>query len=129
MSYTEREQKNLELVEGMLANVLGPLDSAHVDHFFRPDYIQHSPMADDGSAALKAFLDWAKDASPHYVHDVKRIIVDGDYVVVHAHTIREPGTLGFAVIDIFRVQNGLIAEHWDALCEVPAESRNASGMF
>ena len=51
------------------------------------------------------------------------------HVVVHAHTIREPGTLGFAVIDIYRVQDGLIAEHWDALCEVPAESRNANGMF
>ena len=59
MSYTAREQKNLKLVEGMLANVPGPLDSAPLDRYFAPDYIQRSPMADDGSAALKAFLEWA----------------------------------------------------------------------
>jgi predicted SnoaL-like aldol condensation-catalyzing enzyme len=129
MAYTEREQQNLKVVEGMLADVLGPLDSGPVDRYFRADYIQHSPMADDGADALKGFLNWARGASPDYVHDVKRILVDGDYVVVHAHTIRDPGTLGFSVIDIFRIQDGLIAEHWDAMWEVPAESRNSNGMF
>ena len=129
MTYTAAEQKNLTIVTQMLEQVLQPLDPAPVDQFFRPDYVQHSPMAADGAQALKDFLNWAKGASPDYRHDVKRILVDGDHVVVHAHTVREPGTAGFAVIDIFRVQDGLIAEHWDALSEVPAESRNKNGMF
>ncbi len=129
MSYDATEQANLKLVQQMLEQVLQPLDAGPVDRFFRHDYIQHSPMAADGSQALKDFLNWAKGQSPDYRHDVKRILVDGDHVVVHAHTIREPGTSGYSVIDIFRVQDGLIAEHWDALSEVPAESRNANGMF
>jgi predicted SnoaL-like aldol condensation-catalyzing enzyme len=50
-------------------------------------------------------------------------------VVEHTHVTIEPGTRGNAVIDIFRVQDGLIAEHWDVIQEVPAESRNDNGMF
>jgi predicted SnoaL-like aldol condensation-catalyzing enzyme len=42
---------------------------------------------------------------------------------------RWPGNPGFAVIDIFRCENGEIVEHWDVIQEVPAESINPNGMF
>src|SRR5579884_651373 len=110
MSRTPEEQKNLELVLEMFAKVLQPLDSAAVDRYISPDYIQHSQMAPPGRDSLKAFLDWAKNENPDNTQELKRAFVDGDHVILHYHVVRWPGDPGFAVMDIFRIENGLIAE-------------------
>lgn len=109
--------------------MLGPLDSSRVDEFFAPDYIQHSPLAATGAAGLKAFLDWARDHSPEAKHHVKRVFVDGDHVIAHVHVVIHPGDRGNAVIDIFRIENRKIAEHWDVAQEIPARSANSNGIF
>ncbi len=41
------------------------------------------------------------------------MLADGDLVMAHVHVIFEPGSPGLAVVDIFRIENGQIAEHWD----------------
>jgi predicted SnoaL-like aldol condensation-catalyzing enzyme len=126
---TARETANLALVEQMYAQVLCPLDAARVERFFRADYRQHSPLAADGAPALKEFLDWAKSRSPAAEHRVKRLFADGDYVIAHVHVIIEPGTAGNAVVDIFRLEDGLIAEHWDVMQPVPELPPAHPGMF
>lgn len=129
MARSEAEQRNHELVMGLFAEVLNPLDSSAVDRFIAPDYIQHSQLAEPGRDALKAFLDFAKSQSPDAVHDLKRSFVEGDHVIVHYHVRRTPEDPGLAVIDIFRIENGLIAEHWDVLQDVPPQSPNPNSMF
>ncbi|WEK45923.1 MAG: ester cyclase [Candidatus Andeanibacterium colombiense] len=118
MSRTPDEQANLELVLGMFEHVLNPMDSAAVDRFIDPGYIQHNQAVQPGVQALKDFLDMIKVQSPEAVHDVKRAFVDGDHVTVHYHVRRWPGDLGWAVIDIFRVENGRVKEHWDVMQDV-----------
>jgi predicted SnoaL-like aldol condensation-catalyzing enzyme len=113
--HSPRELANLALVRRVYAEVLGPLDSARVDDFF--------------AAGLKAFLDWAKAASPAARHDVRCLFADGDHVIAHVHVTIEPGTLGNAVVDIFRIEEGRIAEHWDVAQPVAAQARNGNGMF
>ena len=129
MPRSEAEQRNHDLVMGLFAEVLNPLDSSAVDRFIAPDYIQHSQLAEPGRDALKAFLDWAKGQNPDAVHDVKRSFVEGDHVIVHYHVRRNADDPGLAVIDIFRIENGLIAEHWDVLQDVPTQSPNPNSMF
>lgn len=129
VGYTPQELANRQLVLDVYEHVLKPLDSSRVDEFFAVDYIQHNPMARTGAAGLKAFLDWARSTSPNAEHRVKRVFVDGDHVVAHVHVIINPGERGNAVVDIFRIANGRIAEHWDAAQPVPAESANTNGMF
>ena len=129
MARSEEERRNHALVMGLFAEVLNPLDSAAVDRFIAPDYIQHSGLAEPGRDGLKAFLDWAKGENPHAVHDIKRSFVEDDHVVVHYHVRRWPGDAGLAVIDIFRIENGLVAEHWDVLQDVPTDGPNPNPVF
>ena len=123
------ETANLALVRRVYAEVLGPLDSSQVDELFAPDYCQHSPLANSGAQALKDFLDWARAASPLAEHRVKRLFADGDHVIAHVHVIIEPGTAGNAVVDIFRIENGRIAEHWDVMQPVPELTPDKLSMF
>ena len=124
-----QEAANRRLVENVYDYVLRPLDSSRVDEFFAPDYIQHNPMAATGAEGLKRFLDWARQGSPDAEHHVKRIFVDGDHVIAQVHVIINPGEAGNAVIDIFRIENGRVAEHWDAAQPISAGSANANGVF
>ncbi len=129
MARSELEQRNHDLVMRLFAEVLNPLDSSRVDRFIAPGYIQHSPLAAPGREALKAFLDRAKRENPEAVHDIKRSFADGDHVIVHYHVRRRPGDPGMAVMDIFRIEDGLIAEHWDVLQGVPTAGPNPHAMF
>jgi len=123
------EEANRRLVANMYERVLKPLDSARVDEFFAREYVQHNPLAATGAKGLKDFLDWARARAPAAEHRVKRMFVDGDYVIAHVHVIIHPGDVGNAVVDIFRIANGRIAEHWDVAQEVPTKSANTNGMF
>ena len=61
--------------------------------------------------------------------EIKRAFVDGDYVILHSHARLSDEDRGTAVIDIFRVEDGRVVEHWDVLQAIPAESRNDNTMF
>lgn len=126
---TEEEKANLRLVERVYEEVLGPIDSGAVDALFNPGYIQHNPNAETGSQGLKDLLDNAKLKYPDAEHRVKRMLVEGNLVAAHVHVIFQPGEAGFKVVDIFRIENGRIAEHWDVIQPLAAESRNNNGEF
>ena len=129
MSRTPQEEANLALVLEMFAQVLGPMDSGAVERFIAPGYIQHNQAVEPGRESLKAFLDTIRAQTPQAVHDVKRAFVDGDHVTVHYHVRRWPGDRGWAVIDIFRIEDGLIAEHWDVMQNVAEDGPNPIGPF
>ncbi len=129
MPHTPQELAHRRLVLDVYERVLGPLDASRVDEYFAAHYVQHSPLAASGAQGLKDFLRWARAHSPHAEHHVKRIFVDGDHVIAHVHVIIHPGERGNAVVDIFRIENGKIVEHWDAAQAIPAHSANANGMF
>jgi len=96
--------------------------------FLAVKYIQHNPgVADGRQGFIDAFPQTTKpDLS---TVEFKRTISENDLVVLHSHAHDVPGDLGYAVVDIFRVQNGLIVEHWDVGQKVPATSKNNNTMF
>ena len=129
MSRTAEEEANLKLVLDMFEAVLSPMDSGAVDRFIAPGYIQHNQIAEPGRDGLKRFLETIRAETPEAVHDIKRAFVDGDHVTVHYHVRRWPGDSGWAVIDIFRVEDGLIAEHWDVMQDVAPGGPNPNSPF
>jgi len=111
--------RNKEVVRNFYATVLIDRDVDAAPKFLRPDYIQHNPQVPTG---LKGFMDtfrerFSQKLPPDYKRELLNVIGDNDMVVVY---VRQTWTgkdgqhhqaLGF---DMFRVQEGMIAEHWDA---------------
>ena len=95
-----------------------------------PDYIQHNPNAPSGRDATLVVLNAAVANNPELTHDVKRVIYgDGDLVAVHHHFRRTQAERGWAVVDILRIKDGYVVEHWDVMQEVPETAKNDNGMF
>ncbi|MBO9498976.1 MAG: nuclear transport factor 2 family protein [Novosphingobium sp.] len=100
-----------------------------------PDYIQHNPNAPSGRDATLEVLAAAVRNNPELTHDVKRVIygegMDGPegMVVVHHNFRRTRGERGWAVVDIMRIKDGYVVEHWDVMQEVPETAKNANSMF
>ena len=57
------------------------------------------------------------------------MFADGDYVILHVHNVAEPGQRGAAIVDIFRLENGKVVEHWDVRQDIPEKSANSNTMF
>ena len=129
MTRSPEEQRNLDHVLGLFREVLMPLDADQVERYIAPDYIQHSPMAAPGRDSLKDFLRMVHAASPHASQKLLRAFVDGDHVIIHYHVKKDPEDRGFVVMDIFRLTNGMVVEHWDCVQDVPAQSPNPIPMF
>lgn len=94
-----------------------------------PRYIQHNPNAADGAEGLKAFIGFLREKFPNYRSEIKRVFADGDYVILHVHNMPTPGARGNAIIDIFRLENGKVVEHWDVRQEIPEKPANSNTMF
>jgi predicted SnoaL-like aldol condensation-catalyzing enzyme len=97
--------------------------------FMGPRYVQHNPTAPDGPEGFKAFLSFLREKFPDSHSEIKRVFADGDYVVLHVHSVREKGSRGRAIVDIFRLEDGKVVEHWDVVQDVPEKSANTNGMF
>jgi len=92
-------------------------------------YIQHNPNVKDG---LHAFIENFKETFSTYPEshfEIKRMLSEGDLVSVHAHWVFTPGERGHAVMDIFRLENGKIVEHWDVIQDVPEQLAHSNTMF
>ncbi len=93
-------------------------------------YKQHNPTAKDGVEGMQGFINFLKDKFPNNHSEIKQIFADGNYVIVHVHAVREPGTRGNAIIDIFRLDDkGKVVEHWDAVQPIPETAQNNNTMF
>jgi predicted SnoaL-like aldol condensation-catalyzing enzyme len=92
-------------------------------------YKQHNPTAADGAEGLKGFIDFLKSKYPNQKGEIKHVVAEGDLVVLHVHSTRGDNTPGRAIVDIFRLENGKVVEHWDVIQDIPEKASNTNGMF
>jgi len=92
-------------------------------------YKQHNPTAADGAEGLKGFIEFLKNRFPTQKGEIKRVIAEGDLVALHVHSTRGDGTPGRAIVDIFRLEDGKVVEHWDVIQDIPEKPANENGMF
>ncbi len=120
---------NKKLVTAFLDELLVKKDLAAIDAYVGTEYHEHSPNIRDGVAGVKAGLGAYFAQFPQLSVTLKRVIAQGDLVAVHSHYVDTPGERGRAVIDLFRVRDGKIVEHWDASQDVPETAANDNTLF
>jgi len=97
--------------------------------YFGPHFVNHNPRAKDGIEGFRLLFQDLKRQFPGLRADVKRAFADGDFVILHVHVKLQPDELGLAIVDMFRLEDGRIVEHWDVRQPVLEVAANTNGMF
>ena len=116
---------NKEIVLTFIDRVFNSWDLTDCDSFMREDYRQHSPNVKDGREGFKEFAARFFEAKPH-MH-VFRTAEDGDLVFVFFKCTFENRKEAAKVCDIYRLEDGKLAEHWDVLQTVDPEDPGING--
>ncbi|WP_407060513.1 nuclear transport factor 2 family protein [Bacillus mycoides] len=125
---TEKE-KNKKRVVDFYNEVFNKHNIDIIPKYVSEDYKQHNPFVADGR---KAFMDFFKEdfvKNPNSSAEIKRVVAEGDTVALHVHSRANSQDKGVAIVDIFRIKNGKIVEHWDVIQEIPSEAANDNTMF
>ena len=128
-AYTDQERRNRDAV---LAFYEAGVNQRDYDAAFRHlgnRYIQHNPDAVDGPEGFRKFFDFISTRYPKFRVEIKRVFVDGDMVAVHVRSYDGPTMNGEAGVDMFRLENGKIVEHWDVIQPIPDRFAHSNGMF
>ncbi len=127
----ENTEANKKLVGGFVTDILVNGEMAKLAGYFDGDnYVQHNPQIGDGLSGLGKALDAMAEQGFTMKYDrIHRVLGEGNFVLVVSE-----GRLGgkhTAFYDLFRVENGKIAEHWDTIETIPAEDvwKNKNGKF
>ncbi|OEZ28531.1 nuclear transport factor 2 family protein [Variovorax boronicumulans] len=124
-----RQEANRQTVLAFYEKGLNQKDADAALQYVGNRYVQHNPTAADGPEGFRKFIAFLREKFPKSHSEIKRSFVDGDYVILHVNAVREPGTRGSAIVDIFKLENGKIVEHWDVVQPVPETAANKNGMF
>lgn len=122
-------EANKKIVVDFYEKGLNQKDYDAAAKYFGPRYIQHNPGAANGPEGFKRLVTFLKEKFPNSRNEIKRVIAEGDLVVLHVHSKRDAADRGRAIVDIFKVENGKIVEHWDVIQDVPEKSANDNTMF
>jgi steroid delta-isomerase-like uncharacterized protein len=117
-------EANKTIVETFCKSILQDHDFSLVDKYMRDDFIQHNEDCQQGKAGFIEFFRETFKALPDFSSSVKKIIAEGDTVMMYSTTtathshewLGNPATgnkLNYDAVDIFRLDDGKIAEHWD----------------
>ena len=121
-------ERNKALVKQFFAAVEGR-DTATVLRIVREDYIQHMPGIPTGRAAIINYIERIAPKGPGKMPQFARVIAEGDLVMVHFRRDDPNGPV--ATMEIFRIKDGQIAEHWAVTEPIPPadKARNKNGMI
>ena len=126
---TRHLEENKRAVREFYEAAINRKDADRAMTYVGSRYIQHNQNAADGAEGLRKFILFLRDRHPQSHSEIRRVFAEGNYVILHVHAVRDPGTRGMAVIDIFRLEQGKIVEHWDVHEDILERPANANGMF
>ena len=115
-SFDDRPRRNKSLVLEAMTSLFQRHDASVVERLYAENYIQHNPNIPQGREALQALV---TDLSQDVYYEPGLIVAEGDLVAIHGR-IRGWADTPQVVVDVFRIEDGKLAEHWDVLQnEVP----------
>ncbi|GAA5314825.1 MAG: ester cyclase [Candidatus Pelagadaptatus aseana] len=119
--WTQAELDNATVITDFVQNLMNNHNFEYVlEHYNDSAYVQHNRNLPDKVTGLVGFLQDFVEDYPDYSYEVKHIYVDGDFVTFHSHATlkqedRGNDQKGMNIVDIWRLEDGRIVEHWDAI--------------
>ena len=119
-------EANKKVLGAFAESVFVKKDLSAVDRYVRTEYIQHNPLVKQGASGFKEFFSTWFASVPDWQYTLKKIVAEGHEVWVYgtyAGTLQKDWLgiaasgqkYAFEAVDIFRVQDGKLAEHWDVM--------------
>ncbi|MEZ2444744.1 nuclear transport factor 2 family protein [Chitinophaga sp. RCC_12] len=123
-----QEENNKQVATTAYQRIFGDLDTTAVDDYISKDFIQHNPTIANGPEGVKALLQMlASQGVPKQKITFKHVAAENDIVFLHSRY--EMAGKEWRFIDIYRVKNDKLVEHWDAMMPMPEERANNNPMF
>lgn len=123
-----KEEYNKQIATTAYQRIFGDLDTTAVDDYISKDFIQHNPTIADGPDGIKALVQMlASQGIPKQKITFKHIVAENDIVFLHSRY--EMAGKEWRFIDIYRVKDDKLIEHWDAMMPMPEERANNNPMF
>ena len=123
MSQTKQE-KNKALVLAAFDTLFNKRDYATAEHFWSPDYIQHSAHIAPGREGLFSLV---KSLPPTLKYEPGAIVAEGDFVILHGRFSGFGAPVNWIAADILHIQDGIFLEHWDVIQDEATEDQSKSG--
>ncbi|KMK82245.1 nuclear transport factor 2 family protein [Pectobacterium brasiliense] len=123
------EESNRKLVVDFYNQFFNQHDTVKAAESVAENYLPHNPLLPDGKKAFVDFFNGFFQGNPDAKAQIIRSGTDGDLVFLHVHFKVNTSDRGQALVDIFRVKDGKIIEHWDVMQVVPENAANTNTMF
>ena len=119
------EERNKTLVLAAFEALFNKRDYEKAAGLWSPDYIQHSAHIPPGRDGL---FELVRNAPPTLRYENQLIVANGDFVMLHGRfSGLVEGVPNWIVVDIVRVENGVLAEHWDVIQDEATKTQSKSG--
>ncbi len=119
------ESKNKALVLDAFDTLFNKRDYAAAEKFWSPHYLQHSAHIAPGRAGL---FDLIKSLPPTLKYEHGTIVAEGNFVIVHGRFSTFGLPVNWIAADIVRIENGMLAEHWDVIEDETTKHDSKSGL-
>ena len=119
------EEQNKKFVLEAFDTLFNKRDYAAAERLWSPDYIQHSAIIEPGRDGL---FNLVKTSPPELRYENGLAVASGDYVMLHGRFSGSGTPVNWIVVDILRIENGLIAEHWDVIQDEVTREGSKSGL-
>ena len=120
------EEKNKTLVLNAFETLFNKRDYAVAERCWSPEYIQHSAHIPPGREGLFGLV---KNVPGTLRYENQLILANGDFVMLHGrYSGLGPGIPNWIVVDIVRIENGVLAEHWDVIQDEATRKSSKSGL-
>jgi predicted SnoaL-like aldol condensation-catalyzing enzyme len=117
--------KNKDLVLKAFDTLFNKRDYAAAERFWSPNYLQHSAHIPPGREGLFNLI---KSMPSSFKYKPGMIVAEGDYVMLHGRFSGLGQPTAWIVVDILRIVDGLLAEHWDVIQDEASRETSKSGL-